>query len=48
MGEEFLGDGTDAVAPLDEGPDWFLGKDAMNKMKNEELKDAIRRHGVVP
>ena len=42
------GDGTDVAAPLAEEQDWFLGKEAVNKMKAEELKDAIRRRGVVP
>ena len=41
------GDGTDTAAPSNEEPDWFLGEDAVKKMKAEELKDAIRRRGVV-
>ena len=41
------GDETDAAAHLDDEPDWFLSQDTVNKMKNEELKDAIRRRGVV-
>ena len=40
--------GIDAAAPSNKEPDWFLREDVVNKMKAEELKDAIRRRGVVP